>query len=145
MQRLGDRSIASHHPLRLYDGSLLHPQLELSAVMSLIHMPVRFNVLNATADELRRHLEKGKLTSLQIVESYLSHIEAHNKQGATCRVITSMPARFQLVAIAAELDNERRQGKLRGSLHGIHIPVKATRFYSLLLSKSRDNLPCITR
>lgn len=47
-------------------------------------------------------------------KSYLSHIAAHNNQGATCRAIISTPAQFQLIAIAAELDaNSNIRGEPR--------------------------------
>lgn len=91
---------------------------------STLHPPPLFDVLTTTADGLRRLLEQGEITSLQIVESYLSQIEAHNTQGAECRVVISLPPKLQLVSRAVELDNERQQGKLRGPLHGIPILIK---------------------
>ncbi|EEU40698.1 uncharacterized protein NECHADRAFT_76112 [Fusarium vanettenii 77-13-4] len=86
--------------------------------------PVLFDVLTTTADDLRKRLEAGTITSLEIVESYLSHIEAHNTTGAKCRAIISTPPRFQLVAWAARLDEERQRGDVKGPLHGIPILLK---------------------
>jgi hypothetical protein len=87
--------------------------------------PPLFDVLTTTADDLRKRLEAGTITSLEIVESYLSHIEAHNTTGAKCRAIISTPPRFQLIAWAAQLDDEeRRRGDVKGPLHGIPILLK---------------------
>ncbi|KAM6533989.1 hypothetical protein FALCPG4_006928 [Fusarium falciforme] len=77
--------------------------------------PPLFDVLTTTADDLRKRLEAGTITSLEIVESYLSHIEAHNTTGAKCRAVISTPPRFQLIAWAAQLDEERRRGGREGS------------------------------
>ncbi|KAI8685508.1 hypothetical protein NCS55_00223300 [Fusarium keratoplasticum] len=83
-----------------------------------------FDVLTTTADDLPKRLEAGTITSLEIVESYLSHIEAHNTTGAKCRAVISTPPRFQLIAWAAQLDEERRRGDVKGPLHGILILLK---------------------
>ncbi|KAL6353553.1 hypothetical protein LRP88_14049 [Fusarium phalaenopsidis] len=86
--------------------------------------PPLFDVLTTTADDLRKRFEAGTITSLEIVESYLSHIEAHNTTGAKCRAIISIPPRFQLIAWVAQLDEERRRGDVKGPLHGIPILLK---------------------
>lgn len=96
--------------------------------MASLNHPPLFDVLTTTADDLRKLLEQGKISSLQIVESYLSQIEAHNVHGAKCRAIISTPPRFQLVARAVELDKERKNGKLRSPLHGIPILIKVSKF-----------------
>ncbi|KAF4513450.1 hypothetical protein G6O67_000720 [Ophiocordyceps sinensis] len=72
---------------------------------------ILFDVLTTTADDLRKLLEKGSVTRVRIVESYLSHIKAHNIRGAKCRAIISTGPRFQLIAQAAVLDEERQHGK----------------------------------
>ncbi|KAH6995912.1 amidase signature domain-containing protein [Ilyonectria sp. MPI-CAGE-AT-0026] len=83
-----------------------------------------FDVLRTTADDLRKLLKSGGISSVQIVECYLSHIEAHNTNGAKCRAIISTPPRIQLIACAARLDKERQEGKLRGPMHGIPVLLK---------------------
>ncbi|KAJ9137774.1 Amidase signature domain [Coniochaeta hoffmannii] len=92
--------------------------------MASINPPPLFDVLTTTADDLRKRLEEGSITSVQIVESYLWQIEAHNTKGAKCRAIITTAPRFQLISRAATLDKERQAGKLRGSLHGIPILLK---------------------
>lgn len=101
--------------------------------MAPIKQPVLFDVLTTTADDLRKRLEAGTITSLEIVESYLSHIEAHNTTGAKCRAIISTPPRFQLVAWAARLDEERQRGDVKGPLHGIPILLKVLTSFSFLV------------
>ncbi|WAO85009.1 Hypothetical protein NCS54_00224200 [Fusarium falciforme] len=76
--------------------------------------PPLFDVLTTTADDLRKRLEAGTITSLEIVESYLSHIEAHNTTGAKCRAVISTPPKFQLIAWATQLNEERRRGGREG-------------------------------
>ncbi|KAM4063679.1 amidase [Hirsutella rhossiliensis] len=92
--------------------------------MASINLPPLFDVVTTTADDLRKLLDKGSITSVRIVESYLSHIEAHNTSGAKCRAIISTGPRFQLISQAAMRDEERQRGKLRGPLHGIPILLK---------------------
>lgn len=93
--------------------------------MASINPPPLFDVLTTTADDLRKRLEEGSINSVQIVESYLWQIEAHNTKGAKCRAVITTAPRFQLISRATVLDKERQAGKLRGSLHGIPILLKA--------------------
>lgn len=84
-----------------------------------------FDVLLATADSLQISLTKGELTSVQIVETCLQHIKAHNQTGANIRAVISSPPENQLVQTAKALDEERAKGKVRGPLHGIPVIIKA--------------------
>lgn len=83
-----------------------------------------FNVLTATATELQQHLAAGTSTSVQIVNSYLAQIEKHNHAGAHLNAIIATAPRKLALERAAMLDEERRNGKIRGPLHGIPIIVK---------------------
>ncbi|KAH8888130.1 amidase signature enzyme [Thozetella sp. PMI_491] len=80
-----------------------------------------FDPLTTNAVDLQRMLEAGQITSVQIVESYLQQIERH--EPALNALISISPAET-LRRIAAELDEERRQGRVRGPLHGIPIVLK---------------------
>lgn len=77
----------------------------------------------ATVQELQRALDKAKTTSVELVEQCLKHIEAHNHQGRNLHAIISVPSFAKATAIAAVLDNERRNGLTRGILHGIPIVI----------------------
>ncbi len=82
----------------------------------------KFELEEVSLSELREGMASGKWTSKQITELYLARIEAINTQGPALRaVIETNP---DAVAIAEALDGERRQGKLRGPLHGIPILLK---------------------
>jgi len=69
--------------------------------------------------ELQALLASGALTSRELVQGYLQRIAALNP--LLHAVIETNP---QAVAIAAQLDAERRRGIVRGPLHGIPILLK---------------------
>jgi amidase len=83
-----------------------------------------FNVLTTTAIELQDALDNGKLTSKQIVQTYLKQIKKHNHPGLNLRAILSMPSEESWIEIAEILDRERAAGKTRSRFHGIPIIVK---------------------
>jgi amidase len=74
---------------------------------------------DATIPQLQDLMNARQLTSRELVQGYLARIDALNPLlGA---VIQTNP---QAVSIAAQLDNERRAGRVRGPLHGIPVIVK---------------------
>jgi len=83
-----------------------------------------FNVLTTTATQLQERLSNGTLTSVQIIETYLAQILAHNKKGARLNAIIATPPHENILAKAQELDTERKNGTLRGPFHGIPVIVK---------------------
>jgi len=80
-----------------------------------------FDVLTTTAVDLQRLLRENKISSVQIVESYLAQVKQHD---AELRCFISVAPRETLLRAAASLDGERMQGKTRGALHGIPIVLK---------------------
>jgi amidase len=83
-----------------------------------------FDPMVATASELSELLEAGVLTSVEIVHTYITQIEQHNRRGRQLRALISVAPKHQLLAIAQYLDNERADGKIRGPLHGIPVVLK---------------------
>jgi len=84
--------------------------------------PSRFAYLESGIADLQARLAAGRLTSRTLVLAYLSRIEAHDRHGPRLHsVIETNP---DAVAIAAELDRERRLGRPRGPLHGIPVLIK---------------------
>lgn len=75
--------------------------------------------LEKTIPELQAMLASGQLTSRELVLGYLQRIAELNP--LLHAVIETNP---QAVAIAAQLDRERRAGHVRGPLHGIPILLK---------------------
>jgi amidase len=82
---------------------------------------MQFNLLTTTAVDLRRLLEAGEITSVQIVLDYLSQVERHDPKLHT---FISVAHKNLLLSVAADRDEERRQGRTRGPLHGIPIVLK---------------------
>lgn len=82
----------------------------------------RFTYAELGVTDLQARLAGGRLTSRTLVLAYLSRLEAHDQLGERLQsVIETNP---DAVAIAAELDRERRLGRSRGPLHGIPVLVK---------------------
>ncbi|HXY50355.1 MAG TPA: amidase [Terriglobales bacterium] len=103
-----------------------HPALgsarEIPAIPSLAPSVKPFELDEITIDGLQDGMRSGKFTSRSITEKYLARIEEIDKQGpAVNGIIEQNPDALQ---IAEALDRERRQGKIRGPLHGIPIVIK---------------------
>jgi amidase len=82
-----------------------------------------FELDEATIDDLQRGMQAGRYTARRIIELYLARIEATNRRGPRLgAVIETNP---DALAIADALDAERRQGKVRGPLHGMPVLLKA--------------------
>ncbi|WP_239696513.1 amidase family protein [Paenibacillus oryzisoli] len=81
-----------------------------------------FELMEADIMGIQNAMAAGKLTSVQLVQMYLDRIAAYDKQGPTIKsLITINP---NAAAIAASLDQERKDNGPRGLLHGIPIIVK---------------------
>ena len=78
-----------------------------------------FSVIGASIPEMQAALASGRTTSREIVMQYLARIAIYNDKlhGA----INIDPA---VLATADALDRERKDGKVRGPLHGIPVAVK---------------------
>jgi amidase len=78
-----------------------------------------FDFIEATIPELQTAMASGQLTSRQLTLGYLNRIASLNP--LLHSVIETNP---NAMAIATQLDTERRQGHVRGPLHGIPLLVK---------------------
>jgi amidase len=75
-----------------------------------------------TVDELQKKMQSGEETAVSITNAYLKRIGEIDKSGPFLNSIIELnPDALQ---IAADLDKERKQGKIRGALHGIPILIK---------------------
>ncbi|KAK3901220.1 amidase signature domain-containing protein [Staphylotrichum tortipilum] len=79
------------------------------------------NLLSTTAVDLRRLLESGTTTSVQLVLEYLTQIQRLEPK---LHAFISVAPRQLLLHEAAARDEERRQGRVGGPLHGIPIVLK---------------------
>src|SRR6266498_5543676 len=75
--------------------------------------------IEATIPELQDLMASGQLTSRQLTQGYIRRIQSLNP--LLHSVIELNP---NAIAIASQLDNERRRGQVRGPLHGIPVLVK---------------------
>lgn len=78
-----------------------------------------FEFVEATIPELQAAMASGQLTSARLVRGYLDRI--HSLNPLLHSVIQTNPV---AVCIAQQLDEERRNGHVRGPLHGIPVLVK---------------------
>ena len=88
-----------------------------SSVSALTKVPV--DVTTMSIEELLNAMDKGYLTSEQLVNIYLERIEAYDDMFNSINQLND-----NAIEQAKELDKEREEGKLRGRLHGIPILVK---------------------
>lgn len=84
-----------------------------------VEMTVQFDPLITTASELVALLEQRKFTSVELALTYSRQIRLHNEIGANLKAIISVVPEDQFFEAASQLDRERRDGKLRGPLHGV--------------------------
>jgi amidase len=84
--------------------------------------PGDFELNEITVDELQEKMRSGVYTSRSITKLYLDRIEAIDKKGPALNAVIEVNP--DALAIADELDKERKQGKLRGPLHGIPVLIK---------------------
>jgi amidase len=81
-----------------------------------------FALHEITIEQLQRKMQEGEYTSKKIVELYLERIAAVDKSGPKLNSVIEVNP--DAVSIAEALDEERKQGKVRGPLHGIPILIK---------------------
>lgn len=80
------------------------------------------NISEANIAELNAAMAEGALTSEQLTTAYLARIEAFDKKGPQINSVIMVNPKA--LAEAKQLDAERKQGKIRGPLHGIPIVLK---------------------
>jgi len=78
-----------------------------------------FDFIEATIPQLQAAMASGQLTSKQLTLDYIGRVQSLNP--LLHSVIELNP---DAAMIAADLDNERRHGHVRGPLHGIPLLVK---------------------
>ncbi len=73
-------------------------------------------------DEVQTGLQAGRFTSRSLTEQYLARIEAMDRTGPALHAV--LQTNPDALAIADRLDGERKDGRVRGPLHGVPILVK---------------------
>jgi len=85
-------------------------------------LPGDFALNEATIGLLQQKMQKGEYTARSIAESYLERIRQIDQKGPALHSIIELNP--DALSIADELDKERKDGKLRGPLHGIPVLIK---------------------
>ena len=92
-----------------------------TAVAQLEDLFTTIDIMDATAAGLADEMEKGNVTSEQLVQMYIDRIRAYDKKEKLNSIISINPNALEE---ARALDGERAAGTVRGPLHGIPIVVK---------------------
>jgi amidase len=84
--------------------------------------PSDFELDEVSLADLASGLRQSKWTSERLVELYHGRIDAIDRKGPNLGAVLALNP--DAAAIAGQLDQERKNGRLRGPLHGIPILVK---------------------
>ncbi len=94
---------------------------EKNSSKNLLVAPV-LDLEEITVTDLQKKMQSGEQSSVSITNAYLARIEKIDRNGPALNSIIELNP--DAIKIAAALDNERKQGKIRGPLHGIPILIK---------------------
>ena len=81
-----------------------------------------FELEEATIADLQSAMSSGRYTARSLVEQYLARIDSLDQKGPSLNHIVELNP--DALAIADQLDTERKAGKTRGPLHGIPVLIK---------------------
>src|SRR5215216_4309597 len=82
----------------------------------------KFKLNEVTVHELQSKMQSGVLTSHAITQMYLDRISAIDKNGP--KLSSVIEVNPDALSIADAMDDERKNGKVRGPLHGIPVLIK---------------------
>ena len=86
-----------------------------------LHFPA-IDLEEISIAQLQKRMQQGEASSVSITQDYLDRIEKIDRQGPQLNAVIEINP--DALSIAETLDKERKQGKIRGALHGIPILVK---------------------
>ena len=82
----------------------------------------KFDLNEVTVRQLQEMMQSGKLSAKSLTKLYLKRIEEIDKKGPKLNSVIELNP--DAISNATELDKERKEGKVRGALHGIPILIK---------------------
>jgi amidase len=85
-------------------------------------IPPVFNLEEISITDLQKKMQQNEATSVSITKAYLDRIKQIDRQGPKLNTVIEINP--DAISIAERMDSERKQGKIRGALHGIPILVK---------------------
>lgn len=97
---------------------------EISAMADKNEQPLKddFALNEITIDQLQEKMKSSELSARAITEMYLKRIEHIDKSGPAINSVIELNP--DALAIADAMDKERKEGKIRGALHGIPVLIK---------------------
>ncbi|QDK77975.1 amidase [Spirosoma sp. KCTC 42546] len=81
-----------------------------------------FALNELTINELQQKMQSGEYTAETITQLYLDRIQAIDKKGPRLNAVIELNP--DALTIAKSMDQERKDGKLRGPMHGIPVLIK---------------------
>lgn len=81
-----------------------------------------FSLNEITIDQLQEMMKSGKASSKSITKLYLDRIAAFDKRGPAINAVIEINP--DAIAIAKQMDAERKNGKIRSKMHGIPVLIK---------------------
>ena len=90
--------------------------------MAATKLTAILDVVEADIVSLQAAMQSGKTTSQALVRAYLARIRSIDKSGPRINAVIELNP--DAISIARALDRERKDGKLRGPLHGIPVLIK---------------------
>jgi amidase len=81
-----------------------------------------FALNELTINDLQKKMQSGEYTSEAITQLYLDRIDAIDKKGPHLNAVIERNP--DALTIAKTMDQERKDGKLRGPMHGIPVLIK---------------------
>src|SRR6476469_8359431 len=103
-------------------GSHAMAQTNKDAADSVASPVKRFEFEETTIAELQEAMRSGRHTARSLAQAYLARIQDVDKQGATLNSVIELNP--DALAIADDLDRERKAGRVRSPLHGVPILIK---------------------
>lgn len=86
------------------------------------YSPKEFDLEEMTISDLQEGMKSGKFTAHSLVRKYIERITDIDDGGPKIKSVIELNP--EAAAIAEAMDQERKQGRLRGPLHGIPILIK---------------------
>jgi len=86
------------------------------------YAPKEFELDELTMSELQVGMKAGKFTAHSLVRRYVERISEIDRSGPKVNSVIEINPEAEAIAVA--MDQERKQGQLRGPLHGIPILIK---------------------
>ncbi|KAH8593089.1 amidase signature domain-containing protein [Bisporella sp. PMI_857] len=85
------------------------------------YLPRSIDLLTIETHDLSNLLINSTITSIQLVQEYLRRVELDNIHGLQLRTVLNLSPLENIITTANMLDQERLNGRVRSSLHGLPV------------------------